>query len=274
MKQIHTYRWNPPAHVQVKQTSVYLLHGTGEHAGRYEAFAKQLTDAGYRVGSHDHPGHGRSSGKRGVIDPPGAYCTQAVIQFMQFAKETDCTPILFGHSLGGLVACELVLDFALPVSGLILSAPPFAVMIRKRDWLQVKALAALAPTFTVQRPYSAKRLTHDEANQRQAEADPLNHGVKSASLVDWLLISGARQLRNANLLRVDSLLLIAGEDSVVDSAQSLSFAANAPEQHMTSKIYEGCRHEILNETPELVAPVYQDILAWLEVKVGAGNNGS
>ncbi len=269
MNHIHTYRWNPPADVEVKKTSVYLMHGTGEHAGRYEALAKQLTQAGYRVGAHDHPGHGRSPGKRGVIDPPGAYCTQAAIQFMQFAKETDCTPVLFGHSLGGLVACELVLDFALPVSGLILSAPPFAVIIRKRDWLQVKILAALAPTFTVQRPYSAKRLTHDEANQRQAEADPLNHGVKSASLVDWLLISGARQLRHASQLTVNSLLLIAGEDSVVDSAQSQSFAAHAPEQYMTAKTYKGCRHEILNETPELVEPVYQDILAWLDEKIAS-----
>lgn len=267
MNEIHTYRWNPPTHVEVKNTSVYLLHGTGEHAGRYEAFAKQLTHAGYRVGAHDHPGHGQSLGVRGVFDPPRAHCTQAAIQVMRFAKETNCTPVLFGHSLGGLVAAELVLDFALPVSGLILSAPAFAVIIRKRDWLLVKILAAFAPTFTVQRPYSAKSLTHDEGNQQQAEADPLNHGVKSASLVNWLLVSGPRQLRNANQLSVNTLLLMAGEDSVVDSVQTQRFAANAPEQYMTAKTCEGCRHEILNETPERVEPVHQNILAWLDANL-------
>nr|MBX2837283.1 lysophospholipase [Gammaproteobacteria bacterium] len=66
---VHQHRWSPNAGVTVKNTGVYLLHGTGEHAGRYTRLVEALTTMGFMVGSHDHPGHGLSQGKRGVINP-------------------------------------------------------------------------------------------------------------------------------------------------------------------------------------------------------------
>ncbi|MFK7858467.1 MAG: lysophospholipase [Granulosicoccus sp.] len=259
----HSLRWVPPAGVSVRKQGVYLLHGTGEHAARYEHLANRLTSAGFIVGAHDHPGHGESDGKRGVIDPAGALVTQAAIQIQQFAAETECAPVVFGHSLGGLAATELVLEHGLPVAGLILSAPAFAVQIRARDKLKVKLIAHMSPTFSVERPYDASRLTHDEQVRRQAEADPLNHGFRSAGLVQWLLKSGARQLGNARDLDVDTLLLIAGGDPVVDSSKTQEFAASAPADRMTVHYYDGFLHEILNETPERSDRAFNDIVNWV-----------
>ena len=259
----HSLRWHPPQGQPVKQQSVYLLHGTGEHAGRYEHLAERLTNAGYRVGAHDHPGHGRSSGKRGVFDPPGQLATQAAIQCQHFAAETGCAPVLFGHSLGGVLAAELVIEHGMPVAGLILSAPAFVPYVRKRDLLQVKLLAHVAPTFSVERPYNASRLTHDEAIREQAEADPLNHGFKSASLVQWLLRSGSRQLAKASELNTDTLLLIAGADPVINSLRTREFANQVADERISVHEYDGFLHEILNETPERAERVFADIMHWM-----------
>ena len=259
----HSLRWHPPEGQPVKQQGVYLLHGTGEHAARYEHLAGRLSNAGYRVGAHDHPGHGRSSGKRGVFDPPGQLATQAAIQCQRFAAETGCAPVLFGHSLGGVLATELVIEHCMPVAGLILSAPAYVPYIRKRDLLLLNLLAHVSPTFTVQRPYDASRLTHDEAIRRQAVADPLNHGVKSASLVQWLFRSGARQLAKASELNTDTLLLIAGADPVVNSARTREFANQVANERLSVHEYDGYLHEILNETPERAERVFADIMHWM-----------
>lgn len=259
----HSLRWNPPDGVTVKSRGVYILHGTGEHAARYEHLAMRLANAGFKVGAHDHIGHGRSSGERGVIDPPGALVTQAAIQCQQFALETGLAPVLFGHSLGGVAACELVLEHHLPVSGLVLSAPAFAVQIRKVDVALVKTLALMAPLFTIKRPYSAALLTHDETHRARAEADPLIHGVKSASLINWLMRSGARQLTNASRLDIQTLLLIAGDDRIVNSGKSQQFAKSVASDKITVHTYTDAYHEILNETPERAEKAFDDIEAWL-----------
>ena len=64
MQKIHTRRWRPAKNVKKIDTGVYLLHGTGEHSGRYEHLAQRLTALGFVVGAHDHIGHGLSGGAR------------------------------------------------------------------------------------------------------------------------------------------------------------------------------------------------------------------
>lgn len=262
-KKVFQYRWYPKDEAPLKEAGVYLLHGTGEHAARYERLAQALTDHGFRVAAHDHPGHGKSSGKRGVVDPPGALVTQAGIQVQSFAAECGAAPILFGHSLGGVVAAELVLEHRLPVTGLILSAPAFAPYIGRVNQFKLKLLTHIAPLFTQELPYDASRLTHDEAQQKLAENDPLNHGYKSASLISWLVESGRRSLDSAHQLDVDSLLLIAGSDPVVSASDLEKFSEQAPSEYLTTCRYADFRHEILNETPERRQKVVKDILGWL-----------
>lgn len=260
---IHTHRWQPPEGERKQPHGVYLLHGTGEHAARYQRLAARLVKLGFCVGAHDHPGHGNSTGVRGVIDPPGSLVTQSAIQFQAFARETGSTPILFGHSLGGVIAAELVLIHRLPVMGLILSAPAFVPHISLRNRIRLSVLSQLAPLYAVDIPYDASRLTSDENEQRLANADPLNHGVKSASLVNWLKQAGRRVYDQAEQLNVETLLLIAGSDPVIDSNYSRIFAKRCSTDLLTVHEYEGYRHEILNETPERRNRVMRDIENWL-----------
>lgn len=260
---IYTHRWNPSPEQARDAPGIYLLHGTGEHAGRYQRLADRLALAGWRVGAHDHPGHGQSEGKRGLIDPPGALATQAALQIKEFACETGESPVLFGHSLGGVLASELVLEHNLQVAGLVLSAPAFVPHISKLDRVKLKLLTVAAPSLCLDLGYNARNLTHDDDEQRIASHDALNHGFKSATLVNWLMQSGSRSLHHAHELAVDTLLLIAGADPVVDSSQTRLFGHRVSADRMTVHEYDGYYHEILNETPAWRERVESDITQWL-----------
>ncbi|MBX2879415.1 MAG: lysophospholipase [Granulosicoccus sp.] len=262
---IHTHRWDPPEGISIKPVGVYLLHGVGEHAARYAPLAMRLAEQGYRVAAHDHQGHGRSAGKHGLIDPPGSLVTQAAIRIQEFAVETGNHPVLFGHSLGGVAATELVLQHGLPVSGLILSAPALVPRIQAWQKILLFTMNQVAPKLCIDFPYDPSYLTSDPEQQQSAKDDPLIHGVKSASLVQWLVQSGQRSLNLAHELDVDTLLLIAGEDKVVDSDRIREFARHAPDQKITVYDFDGAMHEILNETKAHREKAVTLIEQWLPV---------
>jgi alpha-beta hydrolase superfamily lysophospholipase len=263
MLSIYTHRWEPPAGTPANSVGIYLLHGAGEHAGRYQQLANRLTALGFIVGAHDHSGHGRSAGSRGLIDPPGALSIQAAIQIQAFTAETGCSPVLFGHSLGGVLAAELVLQHGLDVPGLILSAPAFVPRMSKADQIKLSVLRSFAPKLCIEFPYDASVLTSDTEQRLIANNDELNHGFKSASLVAWLVASGRRSLNLASTLNTDTLLLIAGADPIVDSDCTREFASQSTSDRLTVHDYDGYLHEPLNESAQKREQVLHDIETWV-----------
>lgn len=263
MSFIFKRRWEPAASCLEKPHGVYLLHGIGEHSGRYERLASWLTDQGWRVGAHDHPGHGQSNGKRGLLEPVGALSTQAAIQFQQFAIETNSTPILLGHSLGGTLAAELVIVHKLPVAGLVLSAPGLVPVMTIWDHVKLNILHTIAPNLCLEQPFDASLLTHDEIEVQANIDDKLTHSYISAALVNWLVDSGRRSIARANELDIDTLLLIPEADKLVDPAGSKAFAERAPAENVSVKFYSDFYHEIFNESPERRDVVMTDLKHWL-----------
>ena len=215
------------------------------------------------MGAHDQPGHGRSAGKRGLIEPSGALATQTAIQIQAFANEIGSMPIVFGHSLGGVVATELVLQHGLCVKGLILSAPAFVPITSRVDRLKLRLLTLIAPKLCLDLGYEPNRLTHDDKVQKLAHADPLIHSFKSTTLVNWLIRSGQKSLDLAENLDTPTLLLVAGDDLIADSGKTRLFASRVTADILTSVEYEGFYHELLNETPERRERVLVDIEKWL-----------
>lgn len=265
---IYSHRWHPPSGVAPLNRGIYLLHGIGEHAGRYERFATFLTNLGYEVAAHDHPGHGRSEGKRGIISNDNALVDAATDQFRAFEQELGCTPILFGHSLGGLVATTMVLEKKVSVSALMLSAPAYAPFVSKFNKVKLKFLESIAPRFTQQLPYHAELLTHDPHEQELGRLDPLNHRYKSASIVGWIIRAGGQAIESASGLTVSTLILIPTDDAVIDGKQTQIFVENAPSEKITVRYYENYMHEVLNETPERRELVFADIKQWLAERQG------
>ena len=249
-----------------KRPSGYLPAAwDGETEARYDRLAIRLASHGWRVAAHDHVGHGRSRGQRGLVHPENVLSSVATDQIDNFATRTGATPVVFGHSLGGVLATQLVIEQKLSVAGLMLSAPAFAAMMRPVDHLKLQILSTFAPKLCLDLGYDPSRLTQDADEQQAASGDALIHGYKSATLVNWLLRTGQRMIDQAEQVKVDTLRLTrAGADLVADSSKTRLFASKIPAQHLTVHDYEDCFHELLNETPERRDRMMSDMERWLE----------
>jgi len=259
-------RWLPSSGLSQTHSGVYLLHGTGEHSGRYEALAQRLTAIGRVVGAHDHPGHGQSTGRRGSLLPQGTLAVQAALQIQRFADDTGHAPILFGHSLGGVLAAELVLAHKVPVAGLILSSPAFRPKMSLLNRVKLNVFRRLAPDKVVELAYRPELLTKDPEIINEARQDSLIHGYRSARLIDWLFESGNVCLERATSLPVDTLLLIASYDPVVSSAFMRRWVKRTPAGLVTVREYPNALHEILNEVPKTRNAALSDIETWVQAR--------
>jgi len=198
-----------------------------------------------------------------VIDSNTQLEVCAAEQFEAFRSETGAVPFLFGHSLGGLLATSMVLNHNVNVAGLLLSAPAYTPFVSLANRIKLAVLKLLAPRFTQELPYYPHNLTHDEIEQEKGRNDPLNHQFKSASIITWIIDTGKRSIKQASELKVATLILIPGQDQVVDTQGITEFISAAPKQFITQQVYPDYRHEALNETPDRREQVHADIEQWL-----------
>ncbi|MEZ5741169.1 MAG: alpha/beta hydrolase [Burkholderiaceae bacterium] len=258
--ELFAHRW--PATTPRRRGGIYLLHGFGEHGARYGALATHLAGLGWEVASHDHRGHGRSPGRHRLLRE-ASWADEASDRFRAFAREIEGPTLLFGHSMGGVVAAEMVLQRHLAVDGLILSSPGFQPMLTRTQQRQLRLMRRLAPRLVMSRPVDGARLSHDPQQVTAYRTDPLVHGRVSAGLVDWMQRCGARSIELADQLEVDTLLLVGGADRVVDPAASLAFARRAPADRLTLHCYDEGLHELFNEMPSIRDRVLADLDVWL-----------
>lgn len=255
--------WSPP---EPHGGGIYLLHGLGEHCGRYEALATWLAGRGWQVRAHDHHGHGRSPGVRGSIPRAGALVEDAADLVGRFTRELGRRPILLGHSMGGALAAELVLRHRLRVAALVLSSPALDPGLNRMQRLMLALALRIAPGRTLGNGLDPRRISHDPAVVEAYLADPLVHDRVSARLVDWLLEAGRGAIAAADTLAVDTLMLVAGDDALVKPAGSRQFADRAPAARLTLHWYEHLWHEVFNERAEDRARVLEDFDDWLAAR--------
>src|ERR1700756_5269943 len=117
--------------------AVLIVHGLGEHSGRYEALAKWLLAHGYAVRGYDQRGHGRTPGQRSALRHGDDLLKDLAIVYERYAIEFGKQPLLLGHSMGGAVALRAVLDGRVEPPGLGLSSP--ALRSFEAPWLRLLA---------------------------------------------------------------------------------------------------------------------------------------
>lgn len=254
------YRWETPAPAR---RGVYILHGLSEHAGRYDRLARWLNARGWQVAAHDHRGHGRSAGPRAGLRHRDDLVADAVPMIADWARGLDQPPVLLGHSMGAAVAALIALRRLAALQGLALSSPPFRVAVP--IWLRaaLNLLADLAPDLRVRHGLATPRLSHDPQTVQAYHADPLVNRCLTGRLARFIDLAGREALQRAPGLDVPTLLLVAGDDAIVDPAGSREFAARAPSGRVDLRWYGQAWHEVFNESPPLAAPVYADLDRWL-----------
>lgn len=258
--QLASYRW--PAAGSGRPA--YLLHGLGEHAGRYENLAHWLGARGWALAAHDHRGHGRSNGKRGTLRHIDDLVLDAEHRLADYASETGEPPLLIGHSLGALVATRVALRGKVPIAGLVISCPPFQPLLSPAQRWLLGSLGQVAPDLRVGNGIRSDRLSHEQAAIDAYDNDPLVHDRVTARLVRFVVDGGARCIDEASGLGCRTLLLVAGEDAIVDAAGSRRFADRAAPGKLALRWYHSAYHDIWNESASLSEPVYADLEAWLD----------
>ena len=260
--QLAVYDW--PAPEVAVRGRVLLVHGLGEHMGRYTHVAEQLRSWGFAVRGYDHYGHGRSEGPRG--DMVNARSLMGDLACMidvtrQLSLAQDKPLILLGHSLGGLIAAHAVATQLRPVDGLVLSSPALATSANFVQKMLLAVLPKLAPHLCVDNGLKPEFVARDAQVVKAYLADPLVHRRISAGLAQWIVQQAPLTLAQAAHWQVPTLLMYAQDDHLVNPAGSAQFAALAPDC-LSSRCFQGMYHEIFNDPDK--ALVFEQLKAWLD----------
>lgn len=228
--------------------AIMVLHGLGEHAGRYHSFAETFLSEGIAVLAYDHRGHGDAPGRKGAGPWPAMVAD--VTRAVQIAKGVvPGVPLfLFGHSLGGLLAiCHLQGTGGDALSGVIAQSPAFAPA-RPPGWVERGLLGVLRPllaSVSVSNRVDRTGLAQDSAVAEAYGADPLVHDRITIGLALEVLTAG-EAAQHAGLPGTAPLLLVHGEaDRLTSFPASDAFAkATGCEFHAIPGGY----HELHNDT--------------------------
>ncbi len=267
-QELYYQGWMPDA---APNAVVCLVHGLGEHAGRYAHVAQALNEAGYGVLAFDQRGHGKTPGKQGVTPPFDRQLDDIKLLLDEAAKRFPGKPrFLYGHSMGG----NLVLNYALrrkpetaAVAGVIATSPGLRTAFKPpaAKVTAGKILYRLAPNMVMPNGLELAALSRDPNVVQAYTADPLVHDKMSARLGLDILQQGEWALAHAAEFPPIPLLLVHGAcDRLTSAPATEEFASKlraAGKKNFTLKIWPDCYHETHNE-PEK-AQVIQYMIDWL-----------
>jgi alpha-beta hydrolase superfamily lysophospholipase len=250
--------------------TIVIVHGLGEHVGRYAHVAARLNAGGWSVVGVDQRGHGASPGKRGRLAADDDLLADLAAVLDTVRQETRGRLVLLGHSLGGLVAARFVagaLETPLPtwrrdVDALVLSSPALDIGMTIGQRALLATLGPLAPDLAVANGLAPESVSRSVAVVSGYGADPLVHDRVTARLTRFIVDSGKEVLALAPRWRVPTLLLYAGSDRCVRPAGSAAFAAATPAGVVVAREFPALFHEIFNEPEQ--DEVLSVLAAWLD----------
>ncbi len=256
--------WRPES----PRAVLLIVHGFGEHSGRYSHLVPSLTVAGYAVYAFDHRGHGRSPGKRGHIDSFDDYLAdvQALAAFAQAA--CPGLPVaLFGHSLGGLIALVYAIRSPSGLAGVVASAPLLTKPNVSPVLLTVaQLLSRVVPSFTLDTGLDATTISRDPAEVERYTSDPRIHSKSTARAGSEIMQGVDWAQSNAGRLVVPLLLYHGDADGLVPIEGSRRFFAAVQERDKQFVERPGGYHESHNDLGR--ADLFAMLVAWLNDHLG------
>jgi acylglycerol lipase len=243
---------------------VCLVHGLGEHSGRYAQWAGWLNQAGYSVLSYDLRGHGRSGGRRGHVSSFSEFLSDTEM-LLEEAKSRflDIPGFIYGHSLGAIIVASYVLHRKPRVNGVILSALSIktALQEQRSKILLAQVLGSIMPKLSMDSGLDPQTISRDPEVVSKYINDPLVHarvtlgfGKSSISEINWL-----EQHAGEWTLPV---LVMHGELDKLGYAEGSREFAEKIKGDCTLKIWQGMVHEIHNEPENM--QVFEFVRQWLD----------
>ncbi len=247
---------------------VAIVHGLGEHSGRYAALAAELVNSRFTCVALDLPGHGETAGPRGDIPSWEKLRDQIVPAMFTATRGLPDQPseppiVLLGHSMGGVIALDHALAHPKGLQALVLSAP--ALRTAMPPWWKL-ALANVArvatPTGGFPNGLDPDGLSRDPEVVRAYREDPLVHDRISPRTYFAFMEAAQRCRRDIRQLQVPTLMFTGMADRLVDPKGALEAAAAAPHDMMRFVTWSDAYHESMNDLGR--ETVIKDLAAWLE----------
>ncbi|AXF85350.1 Monoacylglycerol lipase [Ephemeroptericola cinctiostellae] len=252
-----------------------LVHGYGEHMGRYAECVVTLQRMGFDVWGYDARGHGLSDGDRGVMHRDDAFIDDFVELFEWVKRVTGRAPVVIGHSMGGLVVALAVTQKHVKPAALVLSSPALRVHMGLFQKALLKVGLCLFPDRALTPPaVNPIYLSHDAKVVLQYQTDPLVHRRISPRMAKFICTSGDQVRAHVEAFDMPTLLMYAGSDHVVDASGSDALATLLKAQHanrgapidaraLTIHCYRNAYHEIFNESEPERTRILADLTGWL-----------
>ncbi len=259
------YRQHP---VENERAGILIVHGLGEHSGRYARLTENLTSAGFSVFSYDHRGHGQSQGKHGHIANFQEYIDDLTMMLDMSRKTLSGRAPFFvlGHSMGGLIALNFAQHNNEKIDGLIISCPGLAPAVKPpgAKVAAARLLSVILPSFSFDNELDVQFLSHDQKVVDAYVADPLVHRRITARWGIEFMKTAEQTLHDAPLLQVPVLMQVAGDDRLTNPETSRTFFKNAASEDKTLRFYDEMYHEIYNEKEIYRKQVIADLEGWLD----------
>lgn len=259
--QLFGQSWQPE---DQSRAVVCLIHGLGEHNGRYVHVADSLTQAGYTLISFDLRGHGKSEGPRGHT-PSYEALMRDISSLLEIVNKQfpQLSSFLYGHSLGGNLVLNYVLRRQPQFKGVIVTGPWLRLAFEPPAFKIAlgKITNQLCPAFSQKSGLDTKVLSHNPEVVHAYENDPLVHDHISARMFISIYQAGKWALEHASEFSLPLLLMHGGEDKIISVEASREFV-NRITKKCTLKIWDGLYHEIHNE-PEK-EEVFKFLIDWLD----------
>jgi alpha-beta hydrolase superfamily lysophospholipase len=263
---IFVCEWSKPEN---PTANILLVHGLGEHCGRYDHVAQFMINQGYTFTSFDLIGHGKTPGLRGHI-PSFDIITKDINQLLhQIEQKYPGLPtFIYGHSLGGLLALYHGITQRSNLRGIIATSPGLepSIPVPAYKVMLAKIMNKLMPAFTLENGLDLDGLSRDKQVVTMYKNDPLVHKMVSASLGMDILTRGAWISARVQEFCVPILILHGTQDRIAKYAASEKLASLRPDL-ITFKSWEGFYHETHNEPEQNQVLSY--ISEWIRGKIAS-----
>jgi len=247
------------------KAAVLIVHGMGEYGSRYERFViPRLLEHGLSVITYDQFGHGPKSGKQGH-HPGYEYLLESIDKCLDKSKQTfgDLPVVLYGHSMGGNVSLNYILDRPEKLTGAVISSPFLRLSFEPPAWKLTlgRILGKVLPSVTLANEIDPGAISQITEEVEAYLNDPLIHDRISPAYSIAFMEKGEQVINRAREISIPVILLHGTEDQLTDHKASEELARKAPD-HVEYFEVEGGYHELHHDTKR--QEVMNHMLSWID----------
>lgn len=264
---LHFEQWSPPTY----KGMILLVHGLGDHCGRYGPLVDHFTKRGFKILLYDQRGHGRSEGRRAHAKKLDIFL-EDLLDYFHFSRDgagPSLPLFLLGHSFGGQIVLNFLARHPHLFKAACVSSPNIEIALTMPKWQEKLSykMVPIWPTLKLKGLDRPHLLTHDSEVSKAYQKDPLISTFVTIGLGSEILSNSKTIYHLCHQIKTPLLLLHGLEDHYCSYKGTQRFFQELQLDQKRLKLYEGMYHELLNEVAR--ENVFQEIESWFCSFIGS-----